>query len=200
MLSSQKSSFEDLLNPLIKPFARVDPNLLTLLGSIPSLLFFVFVLMHQYVWALVAMLGNGVDFLDGMVARKYGKVTAFGGFFDSVIDRVSDFLTISAFGFGGIVRWDLVISVLFVSFLISYIRSRGELASEKRVKIAIGLIERTERLLMLFFALLFYLFIPQFTYHYYNPAELDFIILLILSVITIAQRFAFAYRKLISEK
>jgi len=50
--------------------------------------------------------------LDGMVARKYHKVTAYGGFLDSTMDRVADFLIITAFSFGGIVRWEIVAPLL----------------------------------------------------------------------------------------
>src|SRR5438128_8845570 len=108
MLSQKKSSIENYLDPYVKPLAGVNPNYLTFLGSIPPLVFFVLVVSHQYVWALVVFLGNAFDLLDGMVARRYQKVTAFGGFLDSVFDRVSDFLLIAAFGYSGIVRWDVV--------------------------------------------------------------------------------------------
>src|SRR5438105_997507 len=105
MLSNKKTTIENYFEPLVKLLSQVDPNYLTFLGSIPPLLFFVFVVSHHYIWALVAFLGNALDLLDGMVARKYSKVSAFGGFLDSVMDRVSDFFIIAAFGFGRIVRW-----------------------------------------------------------------------------------------------
>src|SRR5664279_3200936 len=128
MLSHNKTTIEAYLEPVIPFLAKVNPNVLTLLGSIPPLLFFVFVLTHHYIFALIIYFGNGLDLLDGMVARKFKKVTAFGGLLDSTMDRVSDFFIITALAFGNIVRWEITGPILLFAFLTSYIRSRGELA------------------------------------------------------------------------
>ncbi|MBI5122507.1 CDP-alcohol phosphatidyltransferase family protein [Candidatus Roizmanbacteria bacterium] len=195
MLSNKKPLFEQFLEPLIKPFANTNPNVLTLLGSIPSLLFFVFVVLHWYVFALVAFCFNILDFLDGMVARKYHKVTKFGGFLDSVVDRLADFLMIVAFSFAGLVRWEITAPVVLFVFLISYIRSRGELANPA-VSFAVGLMERTERLILIIGALILYLFFPKFIWLNFNIVELVFLILLVLSVYTVLQRIIYGYKKL----
>ena len=129
MLSILKPSIESYTRPVAKYLVHVNQNVLTLLGSIPSVLFFVFVIYKFYIWALIFYLGTLLDLLDGVVARMHGKVTPFGGFFDSTMDRISDFLVIGAFGFGHIVRWEIVVPLLLASFLVSYTRSRGELAS-----------------------------------------------------------------------
>src|SRR6266480_3377794 len=102
MLTDKKPLAEKYLTSFADLFQHMNPHLLTLLGSIPSLLFFFFVINHWYVAAIIAFLGNIFDLVDGMVARKYNKVTAFGGFLDSTLDRVSDFLIITAFAFAGI--------------------------------------------------------------------------------------------------
>ena len=196
MLSNKKSDIEKYLDPLIRSLSELNPNYLTLIGSIPSLLFFVFVISHQYVWAIVAFLGNIFDFLDGMVARKYHKVTQFGGFLDSTLDRVADFFIIAAFGYGKIVRWEIVVPLLFVSFLISYIRSRGELASGNKILFNVGIIERTERLVLVIFSLLLYMITPAVLFNNLNLAEWVFLVLIALSCYTIAQRVAHAYKKL----
>lgn len=195
MLTQYKKSAESFLEPVVKHLSKVDPNILTLLGSIPSLLFFVFVLAHWYLFALVAFIGNGFDLIDGMVARKYQKVTAFGGFLDSTMDRVADFLLITAFAFGEIVRWEIVAPLLLFSYLTSYVRSRGELANHS-VSFAIGLIERTERLLLIFVALLFYVVFPTATFLGLNIAEGFFVLITLLSLYTVIQRITHAYKKL----
>src|SRR5258708_3823022 len=145
MLSAKKKTLERYLNPFVKYLANVSPNTLTLLGSIPPLLFFVFMINHWYFIALIALVGNGFDMIDGLVARSYHKVTNFGGFLDSTMDRFADFLTITAFAFANIVRWEIAMPLLLFAYLTSYIRSRGELANPK-VNFAMGLIERSERL------------------------------------------------------
>jgi archaetidylinositol phosphate synthase len=195
MLSVKKQSIEKYLMPVATLFKGVDPNVLTLLGSIPSLLFFVFVINHSYIWALIAFAGNGFDLIDGMVARRYNKVTKFGGFLDSTLDRVSDFLMITSFAFAGVVRWEIVAPFLLFSFLISYTRSRGELANPS-VSFAVGLMERTERLMITFLALILFMIFPNFILSGFNSAEIIFILLVILSCYTALQRIMHAYKNL----
>lgn len=208
MLSQKKPQFERYLEPLAKLLHGVNPNILTLLGSIPSLLFFVFLINHWYMPALLIFLGNAFDMLDGMVARKYHKTTAFGGFLDSFMDRISDFFIITAFAFSGLVRWEIAAPLLLFAYLTSYARSRGELASHVHpsgggmnvanttVSFAIGLIERTERLVLIFITLLFYMLVPDLKINGLNAAEIVFLLIAGLSLITVLQRIIYAYRKL----
>lgn len=133
--------------------------------------------------------------LDGMVARTFHKETAFGGFLDSFLDRVSDFFIITAFAFSGIVRWEITAPLLLFAYLTSYARSRGELANNS-VSFAVGIIERTERLVLIFIALLFYMLAPTLSINSFNVAEIIFIIIAGLSLVTVIQRIIFAYKKL----
>jgi archaetidylinositol phosphate synthase len=152
---------------------------------------------HNYTLALIMFLGLFLDTIDGAVARMTGKTTAFGGFLDSSLDRVSDGLFICAFGFAGLVRFDLVIVVLFLSLFISYIRSRAELAGNGKVVLAVGIVERSERLIFLFSSLLLYILFPKsIIIGAFNIAEALFLILSILSFITVLQRI-FAAKRLL---
>jgi phosphatidylglycerophosphate synthase len=196
MLSHKKSQIETYLEPLAGLLSKVNPNVLTLIGSIPPLLFFVFVIYKMYFLAFIALMGSAVDLLDGMVARKYNKVTNFGGFFDSIIDRLGDFLYITAFSFSGIVRWEIVAPLLLFSFMTSYIRSRAGLAAKSHMEFAIGLIERPERLLFIFLSLLLYIIFPEVILSGLNIAESAFLLLTILSFVTVIQRTIHAYKKL----
>lgn len=200
MLSDKKPSVEKYLHPFVRYFKGIHPNVLTLLGSIPPLLFFVFVVFHWYVLALIAFVGNFFDFIDGMVARKYNKVSAFGGFLDSTLDRIGDFLIISAFAFAGIVRWEIVAPLLLFSFLISYARGTSEKVAlaqgDTTTKFNVGMIERTERLGTVILALILYMLLPQLTFGEFNIAEILFGILMILSGYTVFQRIMYAYKKL----
>lgn len=195
MLSAQKPTIEKYLNPLVAYFSGISPNTLTLLGSIPPLLFFVFILYHWYFWAMIALIGSAFDMLDGMVARKYHRVTLFGGFLDSTMDRVADFLIITAFAFGGIVSWEIVAPFLLFAYLTSYVRSRGELANPK-VSFAMGVIERPERLLLIFLALVFFMLFPTANFFGFNIAEVTFAFITILSLYTVIQRVSHAYKNL----
>ncbi|HUD44161.1 MAG TPA: CDP-alcohol phosphatidyltransferase family protein [Patescibacteria group bacterium] len=196
MLSFFKPNIDKITQRLVSPLAGIDPNTLTLIGIVPSLLFFVSVINHLYWLSLIFYLGNVFDLLDGAVAKRFHKVTPFGGFLDSTIDRISDFLIITAFGFAGLVNWPIVLSLLLFSYLVSYARSRAELASRATQVFAVGLIERTERLAIIFFSLLAYLIFPQLNIANFNIIELIFLILIILSVITFLQRINAAYKRL----
>jgi archaetidylinositol phosphate synthase len=195
MLTKTKPTVEKILEPLIAPLSKANPNLLTVLGSIPPLVFFVAVLSGNYILALIAFVGNLFDLLDGMVARKYKKVSAFGGFLDSTLDRVGDFLLITPFAFAGIVGWELAAPLLLFAFLTSYIRSRGELAKPS-VSFAVGIIERTERLILIFVALLLYTIFPNLVLAGFNIMEISFMFLGILSLYTVGQRIYYAYKHL----
>jgi archaetidylinositol phosphate synthase len=200
MLSNQKPTIEKYLNPVVVYLSHVNPNILTLVGSIPPLLFFVFVIYHHFFLALIAFAGNIFDLIDGMVARKYKKVTAFGGFLDSTMDRVSDFFIITAFAFGNIVRWEIVAPFLLFSFLISYARGTSEklalAKNDTKTKFNVGLIERTERLVLTCLALLLYMIFPTFSFSGLNIAEVIFAILVVLSCYTTLQRVIYAKKNL----
>lgn len=195
MLSHNKSKLESYLEPLVNRLHNVSPNSLTLVGSIPSLVFFVCMIQHWYIAALATFAGSILDLLDGMVARKFGKSTAFGGFLDSFMDRISDFFIITAFSFSGIVRWEITAPLLLFAYLTSYARSRGELANTS-VSFAVGLIERTERIILIIIALLFYILVPGLLVFGYNAAELVLILTTGFSLITVFQRVIYAYKKL----
>jgi len=197
MLTSVKPKLSKTINSFAKPFSKINPNILTLLGLVPPIFFLIFMLSNNYILALVMFFGLFLDTIDGAVARMTGKTTAFGAFLDSSFDRISDSLFICAFGFAGIVRYELVLIVMFLSLFISYIRSRAELAAKGKIVLAVGIIERSERLLLLFLALLFYILLSKdINLFNFNIAEVIFILLSLLSLVTVLQRIFTAKKML----
>lgn len=196
MLSVLKPITEKSLQPIAHLLRNVNPNSITLLGLIFPVVFFVLVQHEMYALALVVFILNAVDMLDGLVARAQNKVTAFGGFLDSTIDRVADFVVIAAFGFAGIVEWSLILPLILLTYLISYIRSRTELAANNKLVANVGIMERTERLITLFIGLAIYALWPHASIAGQNLMAITVLILIILSAITVGQRVAFAYKKL----
>src|SRR5262249_14260800 len=78
--------------------ARISPNVLTFLGLVINV---IAVVLFGYGNAdnqarlfrfagLVVFAAGFFDLVDGRVARASNKVTRFGAFFDSVLDRYSD--------------------------------------------------------------------------------------------------------------
>lgn len=197
VLSAFKPALEKYLQPVAHVLRDVNPNALTIVGLIFPVLFFA-ALRYEVHWlALMVLALSGFDMLDGMVARGQGKVTAFGGFLDSTIDRFADFVIVAAFGYAALVSWEVVLPLLLLTYLISYMRSRTELAAKGKIAANVGIVERGERITLIFTALLIYTVFPTFTlFGGKNVLTLAFLLLIFLSLITIAQRFAFAYKKL----
>jgi archaetidylinositol phosphate synthase len=196
MLTVFKPVAEKALTPLARLLRHVNPNALTMLGLVFPVIFFVLVAHKQYAWALVALVLTAADMLDGLVARSQNKVTAFGGLLDSTVDRFADFVVIVAFSFTGIVSWNIAAPFLLFTYLISYIRSRTELAAKGNLVASVGFLERTERLTAIFIGLLCYAIWPDLSWHGLNIMAMNFIILIALSAITVGQRIWFAYKNL----
>jgi len=196
MLTTIKPVAEKALTPIAHLLRHVNPNIISLTGLVFPVFSLWFTVEGWYAAALVMIPLTALDMMDGMVARAQGKVTAFGGLLDATIDRFADFTILAAFGFADIVPWEVIMPVILLSYLISYIRSRTELAAKGALTASVGLVERTERLIAVFIALLLYAVFPDATLAGQNLATWTMIILGFFSLITVAQRAAFAYRKL----
>jgi CDP-diacylglycerol--glycerol-3-phosphate 3-phosphatidyltransferase len=131
---------------------RVHPNILTLIGLAINIVATVLFAKGMFFWAgLVIILAGVFDIVDGEVARRTKRVTKFGAFFDSVIDRYSDVVLLL-----GLVIWyaklnrmfyvGLTAMVLIGSLMTSYTRARAEsLIPQCKV----GFLERPERIVLL---------------------------------------------------
>ena len=151
---------------------------------------------ESFLLAASMLILSPIDMLDGIIARANNKVTAFGGFLDSSVDRVGDFLIIAGLYAGKLIPLELTAGLLLVTFLISYVRSRAELASDNKIKFDYGIIERPERIIyILIIVVLHYLF-PAVQIAGYGLTEALISLLLLLSVFTLLQRVFYAYKKL----
>jgi CDP-diacylglycerol--glycerol-3-phosphate 3-phosphatidyltransferase len=136
---------------------RLSPNAITVFGL--TLMTFVgvlygmgFLIAGGYVLIAACLF----DSIDGFVARKTGRVTKFGGFFDSSLDRYADIAL-----YGGLLVYSardpnarlwftapIIIIVLAVAgaFLVSYTKARGDSVAGE---IKQGYWGRVERLILL---------------------------------------------------
>ncbi len=135
-----------------------NPNFFTLLGFFATLAASGLILNDLWIaGGLMIILSGFFDLLDGALARNLGKVTPFGGFLDSVLDRYSDLFLLLGILIYYLKRGDVILVVLtcFVSIgtaLISYTKARAEAA---RISCNIGLMERAERIILLSAGVLF---------------------------------------------
>jgi CDP-diacylglycerol--glycerol-3-phosphate 3-phosphatidyltransferase len=148
------------INAVIKRVfgSRASPNLFTLIGFLTTLIASFLIIQDLWLLAGLTVLLSGLfDLFDGVVARTLNKVTRFGGFLDSVIDRYSDLFLLMAFLVYYLRKGNstLVILASFVSVgtaLIPYVRARAEAA---QIECNAGLMERAERIILITIGILF---------------------------------------------
>ena len=150
-----------LLDTIVRWLAlsRINPNVLTFMGLVvntwAAILFGSATMGTQrhlfFLAGLVIIFSGFFDLVDGQVARATNRVTRFGAFFDSVVDRYSDasqFLGLLVFYARGD-RFFYVVLTAFVmvsAIMVSYTRARAEsLIGSCRV----GFMERPERVVLL---------------------------------------------------
>lgn len=130
----------------------INPNFLTFMGFAINVVAAYLFAAGYFGWAGLAIILAGVfDLTDGPVARITQRVTPFGGFLDSVMDRYSDLcLLIGLLVFYGRVnrfRYVVLVAVAMIgSVMTSYARARAEnLISSCKV----GFLERPERVVLI---------------------------------------------------
>src|SRR2546428_4974753 len=69
----------------------INPNVLTFLGLVVNFGGAAFFAVGRFfTGALIIFFAGFLDMLDGQVARRQNRVTAFGAFYDSTLDRYAD--------------------------------------------------------------------------------------------------------------
>jgi CDP-diacylglycerol--glycerol-3-phosphate 3-phosphatidyltransferase len=141
------------VNPSVTLLMRmnVHPMAITMLSLVLAIISFVFYWHGQFlIGALFLILCGLFDTFDGEIARKTDRVTQLGGFLDSTIDRINEFIIY--FGLfcyyynhaSYALLW--VFLALFGSMMVSYTRARGEgLGISPRI----GLFERFTRIVFI---------------------------------------------------
>lgn len=130
----------------------IQPNTMTLIGLAGHIAASYLLARGEISWGgLLVLLMGPFDAIDGAMARQSGKVTRFGGFLDSVIDRYSELFIL-----GGLLIYyvnraeSLPIILVYLaaagSILVSYMRARGEAAG---YQVKGGLLTRVERYIIL---------------------------------------------------
>src|ERR687897_3596909 len=144
-------------------YGHINPNILTVIGvaiNVGSGLLFGY---GMFFWAgIVLIVANLFDMLDGQVARLTGRVTRFGGFLDSSLDRLSDMAAFVglmvfyarytedpaslAYGQHSPLNVFLAGAALVGSVLVSYASARAESLIPK---CDVGFLRRPERVVLL---------------------------------------------------
>jgi CDP-diacylglycerol---glycerol-3-phosphate 3-phosphatidyltransferase len=130
---------------------RISPNVLTVIGvSINVCSGLLFGLGHFFWAGVVLLVANVFDMLDGQVARLSGRVTRFGGFLDSSLDRLSDMVVFVGlmvfYAFHSTLNVFLAGAAMMGSVLVSYTSARAESLIPK---CDVGFLRRPERVVLL---------------------------------------------------
>src|SRR5216684_1530107 len=130
----------------------VNPNFLTFLGLVVNFAAAAAFAVGRFrTGALIIFFAGFLDMLDGQVARRQNRVTAFGAFYDSTLDRYSDM----ALYMGLLVYYAVSARTSYVvlaavatagSVMVSYTRARAESLIPT---CKVGFMERPERLVLL---------------------------------------------------
>jgi CDP-diacylglycerol---glycerol-3-phosphate 3-phosphatidyltransferase len=166
---------------------KIHPNVLTFVGVLINILAAWALALGKFVTAgAIMVVANIFDYIDGKVAHELDAVSAFGAFWDSVIDRFSDLALFIGliYLYSSLHRTDyVVITALAMMFAImtSYTRARAESLIKK---CKVGFMERPERIVLFM--------IGAFT----NRMAAVLWVILVLSVFTVADRIIYTYREL----
>ncbi len=152
-----------IFRPLVKLIAKglskigVTPNIATIIMfcfSVISFFFLVFI-QNLLLFSIFVFITGIMDGCDGAIARLTDKSTKFGGFFDSIMDRFSEFVIFLSML---VYLWDeelwnfidmkvVVFLAFWFSIMISYLRARASNILDGDFDI--GLMARSERLFFL---------------------------------------------------
>ncbi len=111
---------------------NVSPDAMTYLGLVLTIGVAVIAALGEIRWAGVAYIfAAACDALDGTLARVSGRVSRFGAFLDSNIDRIEEsivFLGLTVYYAGLGNQWEiaLILVVTVGSLMVSYARARAE--------------------------------------------------------------------------
>ena len=199
---ASKFRLRRIFRPFIELLAKglgkmgVNPNLATVIMlcfsffSFFALVFF----FNLFFFSIFVFLVGIFDGVDGAIARIKNRATTFGGFFDSIMDRTSEFVIFFALL---LYCWNsflwcyfdmkIIIIISFLSsIMISYLRARAE--TFYKGDFDYGLMARSERL--------FYLFITMLIANFYGFVNEFLFLFMILVIATVYFRY-FKIKKLI---
>jgi CDP-diacylglycerol--glycerol-3-phosphate 3-phosphatidyltransferase len=164
----------------------INPNVLTVIGFAINLVAAYLFAYGYFRWAGGAVFLAGLfDMLDGRVARLTNRVTPFGGFFDSVLDRYSDLcLMIGLLVYYGRINrfWyvTLVAMAMIGSVMVSYARARAE---NLIPTCKVGFLERPERMVLIIIGAMFDRMAPVLW------------VIAVLSTVTVIHRVAYTWQE-----
>ncbi|MDD5256254.1 MAG: CDP-alcohol phosphatidyltransferase family protein [Methanothrix soehngenii] len=148
----------------------LSPNAWTLISLVPALAGLTALVMHQLALGLAMFaLSAFIDIVDGTVARVTNQVSDKGAYIDGVVDRYVELMLylglliyIGRGDFLGLPNEVWIVLLIFGGLMTSFVRAyadhRGIVKDPGELKRMGGLLERLERLMLLYFGMFLGLF------------------------------------------
>jgi len=186
MLYASREKFEKLSIKTGIIFSKIplSPNKWTILSLLVAIAAAYYLAKDLFIEAAVIFIIAGfLDIVDGAVARVTGRVTKFGAYLDTIVDRYVEAIIILALLFVSLPETNFYFPIkfwvflyLFGAMMTTYAKAT---AKEKEIvpegsELKGGILERAERLIVLFAAIVA---------AYFNPLYLSYAIVL-LAVLT----------------
>ena len=189
-----KALIGDGLDPVLQGTSKLvhrlglRPNTLTFIGLGVNLLAAWAMAVGEWLQGCsLIVLAGFFDILDGAVARNCRQTSAFGSFLDSVLDRYSDLSLLVGlliyYSREGLVLYQVLLGAAIMgTALIPYTRARAETLIPK---CNVGVMERPERVLLIFFGAAIQSIMPVVLW-----------ILAIFTNVTVIQRVLYTWRQM----
>jgi archaetidylinositol phosphate synthase len=156
-------------------FARlgITPNAWTALSLLPAIVGFLCLYSQMLGWGLLFFaISAFTDIIDGNVARVMKSVSSLGAFLDGVVDRYVEFALYLGLYFymenmpgilfpAGFWIMMLMFGAIMPSFITAYADHRKVITDDKRLRSIGGLLERFERLMLLYIGMFAGIYNPQ---------------------------------------
>jgi len=167
-----RQKFENLSVKIGIMFSKIpiSPNKWTIISLVPAILAAYFLAKDLFLYAATwFVIASFLDMVDGAVARVTGRVSKFGAYLDTIVDRYVEALVVFALLFVALPTTGFFLPIkvwvlfyLFGAMMTTYAKSA---AKEKEIiiegdELKGGLLERAERLIILFLGIVAAAFDP----------------------------------------
>jgi len=196
MLYFKRKYFNKLSKKIGIRFSKLSlsPNQWTLSSLILVIISFYFLVNHNFLIATIVFAFTvSIDMIDGAVARVTNRVTIFGGYLDTIIDRLIEFIIILGLFLNPYPDFILPMNVwllflIFGSLMVTYTKASAfEKGMIKKELKGGGILEHPDRMILILAIIL----ISNFSMLY---ASYLIVITTVLVGITALQRFVIAIR------
>lgn len=194
------SEWRERLFRWFAPAARrspLSPNAITILALLINVVAAVLLYRRDFLPAVALLtVGGLLDAFDGIVARVQGKTSTYGDFLDHFCDRLSDTLLVTGWLIGSGVRLELLVLALIAVMLNGYIGTQIEATWHQRNYESVG---RAEFVIgLIFYPIATHVLIRKGwdsqLFAALTIAEWMTVVLIVLAIFGIAQRFSLASR------